>query len=201
MMLSIVAPAWSEGVDVTEETPWQESYRLEGLGKFERAIAPLNFVLLDSPDHEFALMRRAALKYALGWFADSILDYRKALEINPHSLETRHGIVRSLIAQQRWREASVEAQKIIQLSNWDYTAHLQIMICDEAQRKWTPLQQRATQLAAHYPTDATALIYLARAEAWLGDVPKANAAYARVLELFPVHAEASNYINSNFIAK
>jgi cytochrome c-type biogenesis protein CcmH/NrfG len=37
-------------------------------------------------------------------------------------------------------------------------------------------------------------VYLARGEAWQGNVKKAQAAYAQVLERVPAHVEAGNYL-------
>jgi hypothetical protein len=33
-----------------------------------------------------------------------------------------------LLAQQRWREAAVEANKVIAVSAWDYTAHVRLRL-------------------------------------------------------------------------
>ena len=101
------------------------------------------------------------------------------------------------MAQQRWREAAVEAHKVIEVSAWDYTAHVRLMTCEEALHNWSDLARDASALSTHYPTDATALVYLARAEAWQKNVQNAKLVYGKVLERIPGHIEATYYIKNN----
>lgn len=179
------------------ESVWQESYSLEYAGKYAQANVAIEAVLRESPNHEFALMRRAWLNYLQGRYNDALRDYNQVLSLNPRSLDARLGLTLPLIAQQRWREAEMEANKVISVSAWDYTANVRLMVCEEGERKWEGLSRHAGELAAHYPTDATVLVYLARAEAWQAHVKKARSAYAKVLERIPAHAEAAAYLKNN----
>lgn len=176
------------------ENAWQESYALEAQGKYAQAAAVLEPVLRVSPSHEFAFIRRGWLNYLQGHHNDALRDYGQALALNPKSLDARLGLTLPLLAQQRWKEAAIEARKVIAVSDWDYTANVRLLICEEGERKWEEMARRAEELSAHYPTDATALVYLARAHAWLGNTDKARTAYARVLERAPTNAEAIDYL-------
>ena len=176
---------------------WAESYKLEASGKYAQAAMVIEPVLRDSPNNDFALMRRAWLNYLQGRHNDAVRDYGQALVQNPRSLETRLALSLPLMAQQRWKDAEIELKKVIATSAWDYTAHSRLLICEEGQRKWDELARHAAELAAHFPSDANALVYLARGEAWLGNVKKAQVAYAQVLERAPTHVEAGNYLLKN----
>lgn len=176
---------------------WQESYTLEHAGKYPQAAAVLETLLRDSPNHEFAMMRRGWLNYLQGKYNDALRDYNQVLALNPRSLEARLGLTLPLLAQQRWKEAAAEARKVIAVSPWDYTAHVRLLVCEEGEKNWAELARHAAELAQRYPSDATGLVYLARAEAWLGDKAKARAAYAQVLERYPSHVEANTYLKSN----
>lgn len=176
---------------------WQDSYKQEAEGKYRQAVASIELILRESPTHEFALMRRAWLNYLQGQHNDALDDYSRILAINPKSIEARQGMTLTLMAQKRWREAALEAHRAIAISAWDYTSHLRMMICEEAEHQWEDLERHATALSAHYPADAAALVYLARAEAWQGNVKGARAAYAKVLERVPAHMEAGAYLKNN----
>lgn len=176
---------------------WQDSYTLESTGKYAQAVRAMDSVLRESPTHEFALMRRAWLNYLQGRYNDSLGDYGQVLSINPKSLDARLGLTLPLMAQQRWRETAVEARKVIAVSPWDYTANMRMMICEEAEHKWSELSRHAGEMTVRYPTDATVLVYLARAEAWQGNVLNAKIAYTKVLERIPGHIEASTYLKNN----
>lgn len=176
---------------------WQESYTLEHAGKYPQAAAVLETLLRDSPNHEFAMMRRGWLNYLQGKYNDALRDYNQVLALNPRSLEARLGLTLPLLAQQRWKEAATEARKVIAVSPWDYTAHVRLMVCEEGEKDWAGLSRHAAELAQRYPSDATGLVYHARAEASLGNKAKARAAYVQVLERYPSHVEANTYLKAN----
>ena len=176
-----------------EESAWQKSYRLEYQQKFSEAAIALNPVD-NGRDADLALMRKGWLAYLRARYNESVDLYQKAIERNPNSLEARQGIMLPLMAQQRWREVASQARKAIADSAWDYTAHTRLLVAEEAQRDWATLAAHAERLSEHYPGDATALVYLARAHAWMGNAKEAKEAYNRVLARYPGHIEASQYV-------
>ncbi len=184
-------------VSICAAPVWERSYTLEAGGNYAGAASAMAIVLQQSPTHEIALMRRAWLSYLQGHYNKALDDYQQVLLINPKSIEARLGLTLPLMAQLRWQEAAVEARKIIDLSNWNYTAHLRMMVCEEALQQWETLASHATELSAHYPSDATIWVYLARAEAWQAHTELAKAAYGKVLELMPSHTEALAYVQKN----
>lgn len=196
----LMAAAFAGGAALAQGNgggPWQASYALEAAGSYAQAAAALVGVLRDRPNDDFALMRRGWLGYLQGRYGESIRDYNQALAANPQSLEARLGLSLPLMAQQRWKEAEIELRKIVAVSSWDYTAHTRLLACEDGQRKWDEMARHAAELAARFPSDATALVYGARAQAGLGNVRKAKAAYAQVLDRVPGHIEATNYLKAN----
>lgn len=185
------------GLASAQENAWQISFTQEAAGQYAEAQREMDKVLQETPNNEFALLRRAWLNYLQAHHNDAWTDYRNALAVNPKSLEARLGLTLPLIAQQRWREAAFEAGKVLQESPWDYTAHLRLMTCEEAERKWETLAKHAREVSARYPSDATVWVFLARAEAWQYHVPQAKTAYAQVLQRVPGHFEATAYFSNN----
>ncbi|HCC54849.1 MAG TPA: hypothetical protein DEQ20_08005 [Desulfobulbaceae bacterium] len=183
----VVSSVWAD------ESSWQKSYRLETAGKYAEASTALESTN-GSVDADFALMRRGWLSYLQGRYNESVDFYGRAIGKNPKSLEARNGITLPLLAQQRWREAAFHAHQVITESAWDYTAHQRLMVAEEGQREWKTLAEHAARVADRYPSDATALVYLARAYAWLGEINAAKRAYGRVLSRIPVHIEATSYM-------
>jgi len=171
--------------------PWRESYRLEGLYQYDAAISALNSV---SSDNELALLRRGWLNYLKGSHSKAIEYYKKAISNNAKSLDARLGIILPLLAQQRWREAEQEANKVLEISPWNLLAHIRLMQCEEALKQWSQLAKHAENVYQHYPTDATAWVYAARAYRKLGNNDAAKHAYQKVLELIPDHVEAKLFI-------
>lgn len=193
-LLAVCGAAFAQG---NGGGAWQASYAGEYAGQYAQAAAALDPVLRERPNDSFALMRRGWLGYLQGRHSEATRDYNQALMANPKSLEARLGLSLPLMAQQRWKEAEIELRKVTAVSAWDYIAHARLLVCEEGQRKWDELARHAAELAERYPSDANARVYLARAEAWLGNVKKAKAAYAQVLERVPAHVEAANYLKAN----
>lgn len=190
VMMSLIVPmsAWSA------TDPWAESYRLEALTQYDSAAKSLEVVIDKNPQHEFAILRHGWLNYLRGAHNESIRDYQKALDINPKSLDARLGLMLPLLAQQRWREVASYANKVLEVAPWNYFAHVRLMMSEEGERKWDTLAKHAANANQHYPSDATILVYLARANVWLKKDNEARQAYEKVLERIPGHIEATQYM-------
>jgi hypothetical protein len=69
------------------------------------------------------------------------------------------------------------------------------MISEEGEKKWDTLAKHAEKVSQRYPSDATVLVYLARARAWMKNDSEARRTYKKVLERIPGHIEATQYLN------
>ena len=190
----IILLALISNVSLADVDPWTESYRLESLYQYDAALKALDVAANKDPNSELLSLRRAWLNYLSGNHSKSIEHYKKAISVNGQSLEARLGITLPLMAQQRWREAMLEANKVLEVAPWNYLAHLRLMVSEEAMKQWPTLEKHAQQLVARYPTDATAWVYLGRASHHTGNKNGAINAYQKVLQLLPDHFEANQYL-------
>lgn len=175
--------------------PWAESYRLEALSQYDNAAKVMSSIIKNNPNNNFAVSRRGWLNYLRGAHHESIRDYQKALDINPKSLDARLGLLLPFLAQQRWREVSSNANKALKIAPWNYYAHVRLMISEEGEKKWDALAKHARNVSQRYPSDATVLVYLARANDWMKKNKEARRAYEKVLERVPGHIEAAQYLS------
>jgi tetratricopeptide (TPR) repeat protein len=182
---------------LAQKDPWAESYRLESLHKYAEAQAAMESLSASQPNNDFLVMRSAWLSYLQGRYAEAEKGYLRASELNPRSLEALLGVMLPQMAQYRWIDAMKAGRKVLDESRWDYTAHVRIMICEEAMSRWSDLAKHAAEVSARYPTDATLLVYWARAEAALRNTAKAKSLYNQVLERVPGHIEAIKFIKNN----
>lgn len=173
---------------------WAESHRLESLTRYGEAAQALTPELEKYPNNEFILLRLGWLNYLRGNHNDSIANYKKALSVNKKSLDARLGMILPLLAQQRWKEASKYAKETLSVAPWNYYAHVRLMIAEEGLRQWETLAKHATEVYLRYPSDATVIVYLARANRWLGNNKEAKKAYQKVLERIPGHIESLQFI-------
>jgi len=192
MLLAMTMPAFAQAAS---NNIWSDSYALEANGKYEKAAALMLPLLNQSNENELALLRYGWLNYLQGNFNDAIKAYKQALEHNQRSFDARLGIVLPLMAQQRWSEASRYLRQILAQSPNHYLANLRLLVCEEALRKWNTLAKHSMAMSAYYPSDASFLVYLARAYAWQGKHQLARSAYQRVLIRIPGHVEATLFLN------
>ena len=69
-------------------------------------------------------------------------------------------------------------------------------MAEEGQRQWQTLREHSDQLHERYPSDATILVYRARAHYWLGNIKGARENYLQVLQRVPGHIEAEQFLAS-----
>lgn len=189
-----IALALQSSLVSAQEAVWQSSYQLEAAGKYTEALAAIEAVAANGPDAELKLLRRGWLYYLPGRFDESIREYRLAIERNPKSVDARLGLTLPLLAAKRWREAEQAAQAALSLAPNHYTALLRLVVALEAQHDWAIMTKAATTMVTSYPSDASAYVYLARANAWLGKRDEAVAAYSAALSRYPGHLEAKAYL-------
>jgi tetratricopeptide (TPR) repeat protein len=172
--------------------PWKESHRMEKAYQYDTAINVLKGI---SADNELVKLRRGWLNYLKGSHSKAIEHYKLAIKANQNSLDARLGVILPLLAQQRWHEAAENARKVLEISPWNYYAHIRLMETEEALKKWQTLEKHADAVHQRYPSDATVLVYLARAHLKLDNRQAASKYYSKVLELIPDHFEAKQYAN------
>ncbi len=196
-VLGITLLTLSANTVLAEIDPWAESYRLESIYQYDAALKALDIAANKGHNNELLSLRRGWLHYLAGNHSKSIEHYKKAISENGQSLEARLGMTLPLMAQQRWREAMLEAKKVLEVAPWNYYAHVRLMTCEYALKDLASLEKHAQQVAARFPTDTTVLVYLARARHHLGNADGAVAAYQKVLQLSPDHFEAGQYVMRN----
>lgn len=177
------------------DSVWKQSHDLEKLGEYEKAA--LIIKPWAASNDEYALLRYAHLKYLQGEYNESIEYYNKAIKLNPKSLSAKLGLSLPYIAQGRWRQVVIPTRQVIVKSDWNSTAHIQLMMAEDAMKKWHTLGVHAAELVRIYPDDPVVYGYLARARAKYGNTPVAVAAYEEVLHRSPDDIAAITYLKDN----
>lgn len=174
-----------------------QSYQLEAKGEYSKAAEKIKPLLEQKGDRaEFAHLRYAWLQYLQRKYNKAITHYKNALTLNPNSIDAMSGISLVMLAQLRWKEAALYANKILKKSPANYTASLRLMVSLSGQKKWQQLATLSQKVSKLYPTQASPLLYLARANVWSGNKTQAKQTYQSVLLRTPGNIEALNYLSS-----
>ena len=193
-LLKVAVISSSVSSAYAQDSGWQSSYQMETAGKYVEAMAAIDTIPVNSIDAELKVLRRGWLLYLTGRFDESIREYRLAIDRNSKSIDARLGLTLPLLSAKRWREAEQAARTALDLAPGNYTALVRMAVAQEGQRDWPSMMKTSVSLVSGYPTDATAYVYLARANAWLGRNEDAASAYSSVLARYPGHLEAKAYL-------
>ena len=190
----LLAAVFASNYSFAAVDQWTESYRLESLVQYDAAVKTMDAIIKNEPKNDFAILRRGWLNYLRGKHDSAISDYKKALTMNKQSLDAKLGVILPLLAQQRWNEAVKFCNEALKTAPWNYYAHVRLMVAEEGQKRWKTLAKHADEVYRRYPSDATVLVYLARAQRWSGNKDAARSAYIEVLKRIPGHIEASQFL-------
>lgn len=194
VILSLMASFLISNACFANNDAWQRSYTLEAAGQYIAAAEAIEPILKQTPSNEFAELRSGWLHYLAANYSRSISHYQTALKINNLSIDAMLGISLPLMAQSRWREASRYLNDVIKQSKWNYYAHTRLMTCEENMKKWQELKKHTEEVLLRYPSDATVLVYMARAQAKTNEGEKAKETYKKVLQRYPTHLEATKFL-------
>ncbi len=173
----------------------EQSYLAESEGDYSTAAKAMKSILnTDAYSNEFANLRFAWLRYLQKDYNSAIKFYKKALQLNPDSIDAKLGIALVMQAQLRWKEAGSYASQVLATAPANYIAHLRLMISYAAQKKWSKLKTQAQNMVKLYPTQAAPFVYLARSQVYRGNKKQAVENYKAVLLRTPGNLEAKNYL-------
>ncbi|MBT4838316.1 MAG: tetratricopeptide repeat protein [Methylococcales bacterium] len=181
------------------ESLW-DKYNQEIAKRKQQEIASVikkQMKVVRSTDEEYGLYKTALSYYLQGDYNESIVTYKKLMDINPLALDVNLAITLPLMVQKRWREVRRYAERVISIAPWNYIAHIRLMMAEEAMRDWQALMSHSKQVAIRYPSQSGVFVYMARAAMWQGDVRAAREAYSQVLVRIPAHIEANRYVNKH----
>lgn len=196
ILFTLLSLATAQTLQAAEQ-PWQTSYDQEAKGHYAQAAAPLLALVEQGEQHEFLWIRLGWLSYLQGNYNDAKHYYGQAASQNSNSIDARLGLFKPLAAQKRWREADKYMEQALAISPKHLQVNLNKMMIEAQQKDWISLVKRAKQLTQHYPTNVDILVYLARANSWLGNVDAAQSAYRQVLKLHPSNIEARYFLKQS----
>ena len=187
----------TKNIQKPELSIWAQSYKLETALNYKGAAS----IIMDSINvpstAEMANSRLGWLNYLQGKYAISIDNYKKAIEINPNSIDANLGITLPFMAQKRYRSAVKYTLQALELSPNNYTASAKLMYIYTIQQKWKSLNYFSSELSTYYPNLVEPLVYMARSNIQLVKIEAAKSNYRKVLRLMPGHIEAISFLGDD----
>ena len=172
---------------------FQKSYDEEALGHFEAALIALNEAPTASPNAAYvAELRRGWLLYRMGKNVESAASYRRSLAFAPASIEARVGLLAPLGVLRRWNDLEAAARDVLSRDPGNYQGTIRLAFALYSQARFADAVGYYRSLLQAYPSDVDAGAGLGWSLLKLGKKEEAAAAFARVLEVAPRNALASD---------
>ncbi len=173
---------------------YQRSYIYEKSGDYTDAIKALMPVYKSYPNGYTVNLRLGWLYYLAGRYADSELHYKKALQVNPTSVEAVLGLMLPLMAQDKWFQVESLAYRILKTDYYNYYGNLRLSVALRHEKKFSMAESVDRKMLSIYPTDVNFLNELAFSLLGEGKKLYAKTIFENVLILDPENVIAKEYL-------
>ncbi len=165
------------------------------LGQFLRACALLAAILVlaacqDEAERLAEHQARAEAYLEEEKYAEAVIEFKNALQVDPNLADAHHGLAKALIGQKRVRQAYWELQETVRLDPANLDARLeygQFLLFGKESDIENALRQADEALASE-PERTSAWVLKARALQALKREDEAGEAFARAVEVAPDQA-------------
>ncbi len=170
---------------------FQQSYTLESKGKYNAALDSVLRILQTDPKDYTATLRAGWLNYLKGSYEDSIAYYNKALSLAQEAIEPRLGLTLPMMALKRWRDAEVEALKVLKIDPKNYFATSRLALSHFSLGRYRDAERYYRELISLYPSDIEMKAGLGWTLLRLGDMEGARDYFKEVLRVSPKNESAA----------
>ncbi|MFW8601442.1 tetratricopeptide repeat protein [Desulfobacterota bacterium M19] len=169
---------------------YADSYRYEKMADYNDAVKAIIPLYKKEPGNYFLNLRLGWLYYLKGKYGDSIACYRRAVEINPQSIEALLGQSLPLMAQHNWGEAGRLMNHVIKKDYYNFYANLRLAIALRLQNKAFLAEKIDRRMLQLYPASLDFMSELGRALKWQGKNKEARQVFINILRLDPQNVMA-----------
>lgn len=164
------------------------------MADYNDAIKAIIPIYKKRPGDYFLNLRLGWLYYLNGKYGDSIACYRRAVEINPQSVEALLGQSLPLMAQRNWGEVGRLMNHVIKKDYYNFYANLRLAIALRLQNKAVLAEKVDRRMLQLYPTSLDFMSELGRALKWRGQNKEARQVFRKILRLDPQNVTARDIL-------
>mgnify|MGYP001015530748 CR=1 FL=1 len=121
ILAGVAAPATALPATAIPEL-YRQSYAAEARQDYDGALALMERIRAAGNDDYVSRLRSAWLFYLAGRYADAIVGYRRAIDLEPEAVEPRLGLMLPLMAARKWTEARAVGVEVLDRAPGDFTA-------------------------------------------------------------------------------
>lgn len=167
---------------------FSESYSLEAVGNFAKAIHELDQVY-DESSYELNL-RLGWLYYNMGNYFESRNKYEKAVNLMPYATEARLGYVLPLSAMGNWDEVVKTYEKILEIDPQNSLVNYRMGAIFYERKQYEKALKYCEKTVNQYPFDYDSVILLAWIHYQMGSTREAEVLFKKSMLIKPNNASA-----------
>ena len=171
---------------------FSKSYTYETNQEYTKAIATLTAVY-DATSYTINL-RLGWLNYLAGEYTKSQNYYKKAIELEPNSIEARMGYVSPTSAMQNWDDVVKTYSSILTLDPNNSTVNYRMAYIHFVRKEFEKAAAYAEKVVKLYPFDYDANYLLGQIEVSQGKIKEAKTHLNRALEYNPSSTEVKSLL-------
>ena len=186
ILLSLPVIVYGQSEEMIEA--FSESYSLEAVGNFAKAIDELNQVY-DETSYELNL-RLGWLYYNMGNYFESKNKYEKAVELMPYATEAKLGYVLPVSAMGNWDEVVKTYEKILEVDPQNTLVNYRMGAIFYDRKQYEKAFNYCEKTVNLYPFDYDSVILLAWINYQMGKLREAEVLFKRSMLIKPNNASA-----------
>jgi tetratricopeptide (TPR) repeat protein len=167
---------------------FSESYSLEAVGNYARAIDVINQAHEEN-SYEMNL-RLGWLYYNLGNYFESKIRYEKAMSLMPYAIEAKLGYVLPVSAMGNWDEVVITYEKILDIDPMHSVVNYRMGAIFYERKEYEKALNFCEKTVNLYPFDYDSVILLAWINYQKGSLREAEILFKRSMLIKPSNASA-----------
>ncbi|MFY9308909.1 MAG: tetratricopeptide repeat protein [Bacteroidia bacterium] len=187
--LLTLALVWSTKAQDGLQQAFNNSYALEYLGEYAKAADAIKKVY-DEKSYEIN-MRAGWLHYEAGLYIESQGYYKRAIALNPNSVEARLGYVYPIAALGNMNMVYDQYIKILEIDPLNTTANYRLGLAAYEKKDYKNAFTYFGKVVNIYPFNYDSLIMFAWTNYQLGKTKEAKTLFKKVLLLYPDNLSAT----------
>ncbi len=193
LYIMMILPLMVYGQSEEMINAFSESYSLEAVGNFAKAIQELNQVYAEN-SYELNL-RLGWLYYNMGNYFESRNKYEKAVSLMPYATEAKLGYVLPVSAMGNWDEVVKTYEKILEIDPLNTLVNYRMGAIFYERKKYEKALKYCEKTVNQYPFDYDSVILLAWIHYQMGNMREAEVLFKKSMLIKPNNASADYGLN------
>ncbi len=189
ILAGLTTPAIAQQAGAIPEL-YRQSYAAEAKQDYDAAQGLMQRIHAAGVDDYVSRLRSAWLFYLASNYPDAIVEYRRAIELEPQAVEPRLGLMLPLMAARKWTDARVVGAEVLERAPGDFAAQSRMAYIHYQMGQYEKAESWYRKALAGHPSNVEMRAGLGWSLLRQNRFPEARVEFAKVLTIAPDHASS-----------